>query len=159
MRSLQQYCEGLLDSDFDITDDDILSSKLCDWIQTANKKPFNEASSTLMDVLSGTPEINPMKRSNLAETNTIISIVPDPATGGGKISIVYRGKKSCYSHITFTWYNGQQYRNGKPVSYAYIQKGIHNMVEYKNKRKSADCHYWAVPGETFDDAYKHVPRI
>lgn len=159
MKPLYDVIEGLLDADFDITDDDILSSRLCDWIQTANKKPFNEASSTLMDILSDASEISPMRRSNLAETNTIISIVPDPASKGGKISIVYRGKKSCYSHITFTWYNGQQYRNGRFVSAAYIQKGINNMVEFKNKRKSSMCGCWAIRPEIFDDMYKHVPRI
>lgn len=157
MKPLYKVIESLLDSDFDITDNDIISSKLCDWVQTANKLPFKEASDALKDIFSNTPEISPMKRAKLVETNVVVSIDLNPAKEGARISIVYRGKKSCCSHITFTWFNGQQYRNGKLVAHAYTQKGIHNLVNYNNKRKSPTCHYWAIPPDVFDDIYKCAP--
>lgn len=151
MKTLSSYCESLLDADFDITDNDVILSNLCDWIETANKSQFKVALTSLQKILSTIPEVSPMKRAKLAETNTIISIVLDRSIGA-KISIVYRGKKACYSHIIFTWYNGQGVG-------ARISKGIHNMVEYKNKRKNVVCHCWALPPETFDEVYKYVPSV
>lgn len=140
-------CEGLLDSDFDITDGDVATNELREWLGAARKMKINDALDSLIKAMSGAQEISPMKRSNMAETNTVVSFQDNH--GVAYLSIVYRGKQSCFSHISYSWMG---YANNKPT----VSKGKGNLIEFKNKRKHPDLHCWALPAEAFDTLYNSV---
>lgn len=147
MKSLKDICEGLLDADFDITDNDVTTDALCKWLVTARKMKISDVLKTLPKVMSEAPEINPMKRANLAETNTIVSFQDNH--GVAYLSIVYRGKQSCFSHISYSWLG---YMNERPA----VSKGKGNLIEFKNKRKRPDLYCWALPASAFDTLYNTV---
>ena len=87
MGSLQYMCEGLLDVDFDITDNDITTDNLCKWLGAARKMKISEAIESLIKAMANAPEINPMKRATMAETNTIVSFQDNH--GVAYLSIVF----------------------------------------------------------------------
>lgn len=147
MRTLQSVCESLLDSDFDITDNDVAINRLEDWLQTVRSKPFPYALSDMLKIMAGVDEISPMKRQQLAETNTIVTIHDNHGYGYG--NIVYRGKQACFSHISFSWSS----RTAKRCAFS---KGKGNLIDYSNKRKHPDIHCWALPADTFDILYNSV---
>lgn len=147
MKSLQYALEGLLDADFDITEDDVATNELCEWLGAARKMKISDALDSLIKAMSGAQEISPMKRSNMAETHTIVSFQDNH--GVAYLSIVYRGKRSCFSHISYSWMG---YANNKPA----VSKGKGNLVEFKNKRKHPDLHCWALPAEAFEILYNSI---
>ena len=147
MKQLKDMLEGLLNSDFDIKDTDVTTDTLCKWLGIARKMKISDAIKSLTGVMAQVPEINPMKRSNMAETNTIVSFQDNH--GVAYLSIVYRGKQSCFSHISYSWMG---YANDRPS----VSKGKGNLIEFKNKRKHPDLHCWALPAEAFDTLYNSV---
>ena len=146
MKSLQYALEGLLDSDFDVTENDVVTDALCKWLASAKNMKFDEALATLVKIMSSVPEISPMKRSKMAETNTIVSIQNNH--GYSYMNAVCRGKQSCFSHISYSWPGTQ--------SKAVVSKGKGNLVEFANKRKHPDLHCWALPAEAFEILYNSI---
>lgn len=147
MKNLVDCLEGLLDSDFDITDNDVTIDALEKWLVSAKSMKFDEALQALVKAMSGVPEISPMKRAKLAETNTIVSIQNNH--GYSYANIVYRGKHACFSHISYSWPGTQ--------SKAVVSKGKGNLIEFANKRKHPSLMCWAIPPEAFDILYDKVP--
>lgn len=148
MRNLQcALAESLLDSEFDITDNDVVISRLEDWLKTVRNKPFPYALDDMLKAMSGIAEVSPMKRSKLAETNTIVTIQGNHGYGYG--NIVYRGNHACFSHISFSW-------SSRTIKRCAFSKGKINLIEFSNKRKNPDLHCWAIPAEAFDILYNSV---
>lgn len=105
-----------------------------------------------MGTLNQLEKVSPMKRAQLAETNTVITLTCG-TNGSGTIrfNIVYRGKHACFPHISFTWSDA---RANKPV----FQKGRFNLVEYKNKRKGPNIDCWILPANSFNTLYGATPN-
>lgn len=145
MKTLQQALESLLDSDFDVTDNDMVISRLRDWLRTVRGQRFSEASQKLISIMSPIPEIPPSKRRELSETNTTVSL--HNVGGYSYINIVYRGKQPAFSHISLNWSVSP-----KPS----ITKGKNNLIDFSNKRRHPNNHCWALPAEAFDILYNSM---
>lgn len=145
MKTLQQVLESLLDQDFDVTDSDVVISRLLDWLRTVRDQRFSDASQKLINIMSPIPEIPPSKRRELSETNTTVSL--HNVGGYSYVNIVYRGKQSAFSHISINWSVSP-----KP----HISKGKNNLIDFSNKRKHPNNHCWALPAEAFDVLYDAV---
>lgn len=146
MKNLADCFEGLLDADFDIKDDVVLSDMLAGWIRKAKESTFRDAAHELSEICSKHAEICvPIQRRMLSEHWLIITITRDKKDRW-QIDLVTREPgKACFSHITFNW-NGP---GGKP----YVLYGRGNLVDYKSKRRNPYQEFWMVPQEIFDMIY------
>lgn len=145
MRTLQSTLEGLLDSDFDIRDVDVVTDKLCKWLHTAKKQKFTDANQALEKIMANAQEIPSMKRRQMSETNTIVTML-DQGNGLAYFNVVYRGNQPNFSHISYSWMG---YSNDRAAT----SKGKGNLIDYTNKRKNSGLHCWALPAESFDILY------
>ena len=149
MRSICAVLEGLLDTDFDIKDNDVVTTNLCDVLAGFRRCSYDVAEKRILKIMSGVPEISPMKRQTLANNSTIITIYNN--NGIGHLSIVYRGGKACFSHVSFEWL-------GSRAEASFLSKGIGNLATYKNKRKTPNMHCWMLPAESFDTIYNLLTK-
>ncbi len=121
MRTLSNMFEGLLDADFDIGEQDIMLEAIKDWISFALKNKWDKAKLALMKIISdhGCTAISSMKRSQLAKTNMLISIVDEGdglpeakfisflpgARGASQVHISWLGKENRGHLASVDWNN------------------------------------------------------
>ena len=154
MRPLSTYCEGLLDTDFDISEQDIMLDDLKGLFKFFLTHDQTKSAAELERIMAShnCPEVSPMRNSK----NTKHNIVVCRKMEYGIASIHFMTRldgKQFGSQIRFDWLGAA--RDGAHIG------GLdrNNIASISNHRPSPTCKCWLIPQHFFDDLFEYAKSL